>query len=553
MSEDIDMKVKLVYRVIEAFKVILLITVICKFNLASQDKEEFLKIDGKVVFITVGEVYFDFGSKNVVEIGDTVFVMISDAKIDTMIVHSVSDKNSVARSSFDKIKNIKIGSQAYVRKIKKTISSTERRSELVVVKGIDTVNFRKPPEPALSQFTQNREPSIKMNGRISIQNFSLFTSQNIYYHRPGAIVVVNADKFFIDGFKFVVYSKFDYSISRIGDLIDRKRMLSVYQLSLEYQFSNFSISLGRVFPYTGYGTDWTDGIQFLMKSRNITIGFIGGTQPSRWNNSLSLSDPKFSFFVVRGFRGSFLTGNLALSYSKILKNKKLDEDFLSVQNIFRILNFADFHQSVQFDLNDVQNGSKIRKVKLRNLFTSIVFTTTTWLRLGIDFNEYRSAYLFETMKDFPDTLFDKRLRKDIRGRVFIYLPFDANLNLTTTIKFIEGEKQRDQFTSAYLNFDDIFSFGVRTGVSLAKSRFGVIFGKEISFDKSLFNGEINANVSFNSYDYKTSSGEVFTNTVARAGLIFNFGRRLFFIVDVERGWEQNFKRLGIFSEFGYRL
>jgi hypothetical protein len=70
---------------------------------------------------------------------------------------------------------------------------------------------------------------------------------------------------------------------------------------------------------------------------------------------------------------------------------------------------------VQFDLNDVQNGSKIRKLKLRNLFTSIVFTTTTWLRLGIDFNEYRSAYLFETMKDFPDTLFDKRLRKDIRG------------------------------------------------------------------------------------------------------------------------------------------
>jgi thioredoxin reductase len=29
--------------------------------------------------------------------------------------------------------------------------------------------------------------------------------------------------------------------------------------------------------------------------------------------------------------------------------------------------------------------------------------------------KYRSAYLFETMKDFPDTLFDKRLRKDIRG------------------------------------------------------------------------------------------------------------------------------------------
>jgi hypothetical protein len=176
-----------------------------------------------------------------------------------------------------------------------------------------------------------------------------------------------------------------------------------------------NVAFGRVFPYTGYGTGWTDGIQFLMKSRNITIGFIGGTQPSRWNNSLSLSDPKFSFFVVRGFRGSFLTGNLALSYSKILKNKKLDEEFLSVQNIFRILNFADFHQSVQFDLNDVQNGSKIRKLKLRNLFTSIVFTTTTWLRLGIDFNEYRSAYLFETMKDFPDTLFDKRLRKDIRG------------------------------------------------------------------------------------------------------------------------------------------
>jgi hypothetical protein len=293
----------------------------------------------------------------------------------------------------------------------------------------------------------------------------------------------------------------------------------------------------------------------MMRNQTLSFGFVAGTQPQMDNNTSNFSNPKFSFFIAKDFRNSSISGRMSLSYSKIFKNRKLEEEFLYVQNFIRVSKLTDIYLSAQVDLNKSTNGQTVKKLNFRNVFTSLSFTPLNWFRFSLDFNTYRSAYLFETMKNLPDSIIDKRFRSDLRGRFYINLPFDITLNLTSSLRSIQGEKRKDSFSSGYVSIDDIFSsgFDITAGLSYANTRFSKILSEEISFEKFFSNRNIGLNCNFTSYTYTASVGEKFTNLILRAGFIFNIGKSYSVLIDYERNWQKSAGTNLIFGEISYRF
>ncbi len=409
----------------------ILFLMLFELNSFAQIKEDIIEIKGEVIYLTVDEVYFNIGSKDGLAVNDTVFIFRNNSKIDSLLITDISERYSKAKSELEKVKNIKIGDVAVVMKVKKqtkeqpeTKTLSEQSKEKNEKSQVEKVNLISSSTP--------KEPIIKSHGRISIQNYALF-SQSYNYQRPALLLIANFDKVFLNNLKINAYSKIENNSSKTTTLMSKQTRLLLYQFYIEYQLENLLLSLGRIFPYSNPGIGGTDGIQLMMRNQTFSFGLIAGTQPQIENNTSNLSNPKFSFFIAKDFRNPSVSGRMSVSYSKVLKNKKLEEEFIYIQNFARVSKLVDIYLSAQVDLNQSNNGQPVKKLNFRNLFTSFSFTPFTWFRFSLDLNTYKNAYLFETMKSLPDSIIDKRFRNDLRGRFYINLPFDITLN------FIIGE------------------------------------------------------------------------------------------------------------------
>ncbi|CUS99011.1 hypothetical protein [Candidatus Chrysopegis kryptomonas] len=537
------------------FKILFFATVsllLFKLHLFAQIKKDTIEIKGKVIFLTIDEVYFDIGAKDGLSVNDTVLIFRNDSKIDSLFITDISEQYSKAKSEFEKVKNIKIGDIAVVRKIKEQVQ--EQHEVKILSEQNKENNVKLQTEKVEFKALTKKGQTLKSHGRIALQNYSLF-SQSYSYQRPALLFVANFDKFFFDNLKINTYAKIENNFSKSPISSNKQTRLLIYQLSIEYQLTNLVLSAGRIFPYQSPGIGGSDGIQLMMRNQTLSFGFVAGTQPQMDNNTFNFSNPKFSFFIAKDFRNSSISGRMSLSYSKILKNRKLEEEFLYVQNFIRVSKLTDIYLSAQVDLNKSTNGQTVKKLNFRNVFTSLSFTPLNWFRFSLDFNTYRSAYLFETMKNLPDSIIDKRFRSDLRGRFYINLPFDITLNLTSSLRSIQGEKRKDSFSSGYVSIDDIFSsgFDITAGLSYANTRFSKILSEEISFEKFFSNRNIGLNCNFTSYAYTASVGEKFTNLILRAGFIFNIGKSYSVLIDYERNWQKSAGTNLIFGEISYRF
>ena len=566
--QAIDTKVKLATRVIEVFKnkkitqkmkpkLFLILALLLSFNvkLLTQVKKDILKIKGKVVFLTSDGVYFNFGRNDGVTAGDTVKIYRNGRKIETLVISLTSSKRSVARATPEKISRINIGDIAVVIKpklveLKQKVEKKAKKKEKETI----VVEKAKPAREIKAFAKPSFREKLNLYGRISFQDFSSFSGSNFYYHRPGILFVLSSGRFFTQALTLRLYARADYNIWQTARGKFSRFDFRIYRFAINYKLGEFNISFGRIFPNSAPGLGNTDGAQLVVRKFNTDFGIIIGTQPDRSNYSIGVSSPKFSVFASRKFNFKNMFLRSTLSYSRVMKNMKLDEEFIYIQNNFSYSRLLYIYQSAQFDLNDISNGVRVRKLSLRNIFASIGVEPVGWVRLGLDLSAYRSAYLFETMKNIPDSLFDRRMREDLRGRVRFMLPFNIQLGLMGSVKFLEGELKNDYFASSYISAYDILSTGIdfRLNYSYIKSRFTKIQNAEISLGRDFFDGLLDVELEASAYSYLIF-GDKFLNLILRSSFVINISRNYSLIFDLEKSWEKDFDRFTLFAEIGYRF
>ncbi len=523
----------------------------CHFGISQSDT---LKIEGKVIFLTADGVYFNFGQDDGVSLGDTVQIYRNAQRIETLFISLTSSKRAVARVSSEVIQRIKIGDVAVILK-QRVKKQEEEIEDKKVSETVEKPAIAVPGVSVALERTEFKPKPVNFFGRIAFQDFSSFSGSGFNYHRPGFLFVFSSDRLFIDNLTFNIYARADYITSRTMTSKSSDFNFRVYQLSLGYKFGVFDLRVGRIFSGIIPGAGNTDGIQLSVDKFSTSFGIIAGVQPEKIRYALNSSNPKFSVFASR----KFIFGNFSMystvSYSRVMKNKKLDEEFVYLQNNLSYLSVFCFYQSAQFDLNDISQGQKVKKLTPRNFFISASIIPVNLVSFDIGFSAYKNTYLFETMKDIPDSLFDRRIRKNLRGALRLRLPIKVELGMSGSVKLLENEDKGDYITTGYMSAYDVFSTGIdfKLGYSFIKSRFAEINNTEISFGRDFFNGILSFNLEASAYSYITSLGDRFLNTVLRSGLIFNISKRYSFIVDLERSWERDFKRFTIFAEIGYRF
>jgi len=528
----------------------MILSFLLAFEMNSQGIDS-LTVSGQVTFITVDEVYFNFGGKNGVEAGDSVTIYKYGKEFVKLNIVAVSDSVSIAEvGKFkEKIWEVKIGDTAIVRKVKVVKAESPQAKAPVIKQEVEE-------KPAVDNQrvlkVESRRRTSNFYGRVSFQNFYSISTSGFSYNRPGVFMVLNSE--LSDKFLFNFYARYDQSFTKTQGRTLRESRFSIYRASFEFRISRFAVSAGRIFHNFAPGIGSVDGFSVGFNSPGSAFGFIGGTQPDRVNSSFNRKDLKFAFFISRELRLGKFYSRTTISYGKVLKDSKVDEEFMYVQSNLSLSRYAFLYLSSQFDFNDISPAGRVRKFKFRNLFFSLNTNPLSWAGVGIDYGLYRNVYLFETMKSIPDSVFDKRARQDLTGRIYLNLPLNLGLNFSETVRFIEGNAKGEFVTSAFLTARDVLAgFNFRFGYSQINSNLNKIESVNFSVGRDMFNGVLYLNCDVERYDYRTLPGDAYSTTVLRGSAMVNFLRSFSINLNFERGWEKGFMRSFAFFELGYRF
>ncbi len=175
-------------------------------------------------------------------------------------------------------------------------------------------------------------------------------------------------------------------------------------------------SAGRVTSLFMGGLGQIDGAQAYVKSGGFALGALAGYQTGLpdLKHQQSPAESRCIRPLWMG-RAAVRRWDATVAYGKQWYEGKLDRDFLYIQNTARLGLDLFLYQSTEVDLHVVEAGVPT-KLQLTNTFVTVSYVPLSWLSASAGFDAARNIYLLESMKTYPDSLFDHTL-KGYRGSV----------------------------------------------------------------------------------------------------------------------------------------
>lgn len=419
----------------------------------------------KVTYIAASVIYLDAGREEHVAIGDTLQILRKGKPMAKVLVTAVS-KHSSAAQVLSQDSPVAIADEGVVQK------------ELLVQEiKKDTANLQQATEaiPA-AQFSAAVIPSNKnlVSGRVGIQYSGVTANDNRFnLNQPSVIVRLDVRNIFGTGMVFSMYGRNSYdlakNISRFGG---RERLRNrMYEFLLHHDDPNATIGygIGRMTSRYVGGLGAFDGGHFFYRTGNVTTGVMAGARVDDLSYTLNDNDNKGAVFINYQY-GSVSSNHYdgTLAYGQQLVKGKLDREFLYLQNFFSLGTELSLYESTEIELNDINNGVRTKAFKLSNTFLSVNYYPYQWLSLNAGYDGSRSIYLFETMKAFPDTLFDKNLMQGCRGSVTVRFPYFISLSGNLSYRTKKGDAREPRTLSGTFRISDIAGTGIGGGIRYAE-------------------------------------------------------------------------------------
>ena len=188
----------------------------------------------------------------------------------------------------------------------------------------------------------------------------------------------------------------------------------IYEAALKYDNarSRFGLQVGRLFASHLISIGYLDGVIASVRAYPwMEAGGFAGTQPDIDRGDLNTDVVKsggYLRFMAGGGAFPFYTGTIAATHQT--RDGELDRDFLYLQNRLQLLKKITLYQSGELNIQRDWRKSLGNTIDLANLYTTLQYTATDKLRLGLQYDA-RKNYRTLLNRTVPDSLFDDHLRQ----------------------------------------------------------------------------------------------------------------------------------------------
>jgi hypothetical protein len=508
-----------------------------------------------VSYLSASIVYIDAGRAQQIAIGDTMRIVRKETELGTVVVTAVSNHSSAAQMIVRRVP-FAVGDSAVVVKP----APAEAPASSGVEKQQAPAVPQSMPQNSITAFPQTPRENL-VSGRIGIQYSGISADDTrLNLSQPSALFRLDVGNVMGTGMTFSLYSRNYYDFSDYYNKYGEPSRLKnrVYEFSLQRDMPDdaFGYSFGRTTSRFVGGLGTFDGGQFYMRQNNFTAGFIYGAKVGDQTMGVDGDDRKGAVFLNYHNGTDFLhqyDGTVA--YGRQLFEGRLDREFLYLQNSISFNPDLSLYESTEIELNDITNGVRKSAFVLSNTFLSVNYTPYRWLSANAGYDATRNVYLFETMKAFPDTLFDKNIMQGLRAGATVRFPYMLSLSLNGSFRTKRGDERNAHNLGATVRMSDIIGSDVSAGLRYANIVGVYTSGNDLTFDidRTFFNA-LSVSGRYDHYAYTINAlSRSYTTQTLTANLSLRISRALYSSLSADRVLDSTMNSYRIYAEIGIRF
>jgi hypothetical protein len=502
-----------------------------------------------VSYVSGTTFYIDAGRLQGLASGDTAQIIHANIKIATAMITAVADSSSALRA-ISQSQNVSIGDTAVV-----LVEGMGTQSDFATH---DTTIIPVSVEVLSSSKKSPRENVL--SGRAAIQYYFISAEDSKFnLNQPAGTVMLNVSNLLGTG---MILSLDDHSYydgmnnySLYGNPSGFQHNL--YQLSLTHDLpeSPIGYGIGRMTSRFVGGIGTFDGAQLFYRVDNFTAGILGGAAADV-PSSLNFGGTRSAFFLnYHSGKDFFHQYDGTIAYGLQMVGGKLDRNFLYAQNSLSLGTQLYLYETTEIDMSQLSNGARQTAFNFSDTYFSANYYPTNWLLANVGYDASRDIYLFQSMKNIPDSLIDRNILQGYRASVTVHLPgmitASANATLNTRSDFLRDEHTLGGSVRASDIFDADINAGVRYLGMVGVFTNGHDFSVDI--DRTFFD-RISTTFRYDSYVISISTLQQTYTTQTISGLLYyDFSSRLYSSIEVDDIIDATMNSINASAEIGFRF
>ena len=447
-------------------------------------KENMIKKEGKISFITSQNIYVRFENTDGISVGDTVYYIQNKKFVPVMVIEFLSSISCSGKKIG--ITDLRVGHKVFVWSLKNeptilTLKNpgNEKDSNLVN----DTIRQKvKKDRFKIPAYQPNFYGSFTANSFSGFANYANSVATQSWWYSLN----LHAENISGTPFSFTNYMNFSYLTSDWSNIKSNVfNKLKIYDLSIGYKVNKFGIWLGRHMNNNISSVGPIDGLQVEKGFGNFALGGVIGSRPDFLHMGLNSNLFEYGAYINRLDTISQRQMQSTIAIFQQSNHGRTDRRFLYFQHNNNIVNNLYLFFSSEIDLFKLQNNKAKSDFSLTSLYLSTQYTPIRPLTVNLSYDARRSVIYYETFKSLYDSLFENQLRQGLRLSFFIRPFTGIFINLGGGYSFQKGDiKPSRNFNisitksdiplidiSATLTFNRIFSnyqSGTIYGITLNK-------------------------------------------------------------------------------------
>ncbi|OFX22718.1 MAG: hypothetical protein A2033_10665 [Bacteroidetes bacterium GWA2_31_9] len=491
--------------------------------------------NGTVSFLSSQNIYVKFQSTKGILVGDTLFSNINNVLTPILVVKNLSSTSVVCEniSSNKLMLNDKIIAKR--NSDKKIIEKQKSEIENIMNEETDTLNLAK---------TNNSAPKQKINGRISISDYSNFSntpednSNRLNYSLMLNIRNISNSNFSLDSYISFRHEtgEWNYIQSNIFN------GLKIYNLSVKYDLGKKSfVSIGRKINSNISNIGAIDGLQAEKSFNNFFIGGFAGSRPNYLDYSFDFKLFQAGAYFGHNFSSS--KGNMQSTLSIVNQTNNLitDRRFVYFQHNNSLVKNLNVFYSLELDLYQKLNDKSQNVLNFTNTFLSLRYKIFKKITLTTTYDSRKNVIYYETYKNYINTLIETETRQGYSFRINYNVTKHLFTGVKTGYRFQKSDTRPSKNLYAFITYNNLFGKSVTSTLSSTILETSYLNGKvfNLRLSKGLMSGKMNFECGYSFVHYKILKAELpLIQHIASIGISSEIYKNLSLSVNFETDFEK---------------
>ncbi|MFZ1082285.1 MAG: hypothetical protein WAO19_10205 [Candidatus Kryptoniota bacterium] len=526
--------------------VCLILIALLTFHISAHAKK---KIKYAITYVSGSTAYIGAGRLQGLAAGDTLQIIDTEAEPITAVIIATADSSS-ALKIISPTAMVVIGDTAII-----STETTEPPTEMA-----------KADTSQMPMSTQIISPSAKsqleniLSGRAAIQYYFISAEESKFnLSQPAGMLMLNISNLFGTGMVFSLddqsfYDRLDnYSI--FGNAVGFQHNL--YQVSITRDSPDASIGygVGRMTSHFVGGIGTFDGAQFYYRMNDFTAGVLGGAAADV-PSSLNFGGTRTAFFLNYHSGSDFVhqyDGTIAYGLQMVSGN--LDRNFIYLQNSLSLGTKLYLYETTEIDMSQLSNGVRETALNFSDTYFSANYYPANWLFANVGYDASRNIYLFQSMKNIPDSLIDRNILQGYRASLTAHLPGSITVSANATLN-ASSDFPRDEHTfGGTLRASDIFDTDINAGVMYLSMVGTYSNGYDFSadIDRTFFD-RLSVTFRYDFYNILVSTlQQTYTTQTISGFLNYDFSAKLYSSIGGDDIIDATMNSINVFAEIGFRF